>query len=55
MADIAQLATDVAALTAAVANLPTGSNLTADDQASLDASDAAVQAATTALAAKASA
>ena len=55
MADIAGLATDVAALTAAVANIPAPgtppavSVLSATDQASLDASDAAVQAATSAV------
>ena len=55
MADIAGLATDVEALTTAVANIPapgsppTVSVLTADDQNSLDTSDAAVQAATAAV------
>lgn len=53
MADIAGLAVDVAALTAAVGNVPAPgtppavSTLSATDQASLDASAAAVQAATT--------
>ena len=51
MATITDLSNDVAALTAAVATLPTGSSLTAADQASLDASDAAVQAATAAVSA----
>lgn len=52
MATIADLATDVQALTAAVAALPASGStttLTADDQASLDSSAAAVQAATASL------
>lgn len=57
MATIAGLATDVAALTTAVAQIPAPgtppavSVLSADDQTSLDASDASVQAATAAVSA----
>ena len=53
MADIAGLAADVAALQAAVAKLPAPgvTSLNAADQTSLDASDAAVQAATATVAA----
>ncbi len=51
MAAISDLANDVAALTAAVAKLPAPgvTSINAADQASLDASDAAVQAATAAV------
>ena len=53
MASIADLSTDVAALTAAVGNLPAPgvTSINAADQATLDAADAAVQAATASVAA----
>lgn len=51
MATIADLANDVAALTAAVATLatPTGTTIDEADQATLDSADAAVQQATAAV------